>query len=222
MNIVESEARSKQEELRQKDSPYPEKVAPVSCPISELIARRWSSRAFDAARPVEREKVRLLLEAARWAPSSFNEQPWRYLVFDSQDPPARERALACLMDFNAWARQAPVLMLSVTREIFAHNAQPNQHARHDLGMASENLVLEAVNQGLMAHQMAGFDVARARREFGIPPDCTPMAMIAIGYPFRGDPRDLPVALRAMETQPRQRRLLREIAFHGNWNKPYGE
>jgi nitroreductase len=202
------------------DSIYPEKAAPANCMIHDLAARRWSPRAFNENKPVEPRKIMTLLEAARWAPSCFNEQPWHFLVFDSTNTDALRRARACLVAFNAWAAKAPVLMLSVAREHFSNNGKPNRHAQHDLGMAAMNLVLEAVNQGLIAHQMGGFDVECARREFGIPAGYTPIAMIAIGYP--GDIDKLPASLRSAETQGRQRNPIEAFAFSGKWKAPYKE
>ncbi len=128
---------------------YPEKPAPAERPINELIARRWSPRVFED-RAVEREKILQLLEATRWAPSCFNEQPWRYLVFDGSDAEALERARACLSQGNEWALKAPVLMISVARDNFTHNEKPNRTAQHDVGLGSENLVLEAVE-----HRVSG-------------------------------------------------------------------
>ena len=161
-----------------------------------------------------------LLEAARWAPSCFNEQPWRYLVFDGTDPEAMERARSCLVEGNAWALKAPVLMISIARDNFTHNEKPNRTAQHDVGLASENLVLEVVELGLVAHQMAGFDAARARSEFNIPEGFTVLAMIAIGYPYRGSLDDLDEKTRAKELAARSRKPVSEIAFAGTWNAPY--
>jgi nitroreductase len=202
-------------------SAYPQKVAPARHQISELITHRWSPRAFDEALPVERRKTLALLEAARWAPSCFNEQPWRYLVFDSSNMDALERARSCLVEFNSWARKAPLLLLSVARDKFG-NGTPNKHAQHDLGQASANLVLEAVHQGLVAHQIGGFDAARARREFSIPEGYTPMAMIAIGYAYRGALDHFPGMLRSMELQPRDRKPISEFAFSGKWSASLNE
>jgi nitroreductase len=198
---------------------YPEKVAKTEFPINELLARRWSPRVFED-RAVERHKILSLLEAARWAPSCFNEQPWCYLVFDGSDPEALESARSCLVEGNSWARKAPVLMLSVARNNFEHGGAPNRHAQHDVGLASENLVLQAVALGLVAHQMAGFDLERARRQFHIPEGFTPMAMIAIGYPYRGSLDSIPEKLRAKELAPRQRRPIEEFAFSGKWGVPF--
>lgn len=200
---------------------YPEKPAANDNPINDLARRRWSPRVFDD-RPVEPHKIASLLEAARWAPSSFNEQPWRYLVFDGSDPDALQRARACLIEFNLWATKAPVLMLSVAYENFSRNGAPNRHAQHDVGLASGSIILESIHQGLAIHQMAGFDAARARREFGIPDKCTPMAMMAIGYPFSGSLEAVPAMIRSMEMQKRERKAIREIAFSGKWGVGYGD
>lgn len=188
----------------------------INYPINPLIARRSSVRAFDEQRPVERHQLLTLLEAARWAPSSFNEQPWRYLVFDSSAPSLLESARACLSEGNAWARTAPVLLLSVAHNNLSHNGKPNRHAQHDVGLASQNLVLQAVELGLATAQIAGFDAERARNSFAIPETFTPIAMIAIGYPYQGSVADLPESLRKREGQPRRRKLLSEIIFSGMW------
>jgi len=186
--------------------------------IHELLARRRSPRAIDASRHVSRLAVRTLLEAARVAPSCFNEQPWRFLVFDGEDSEALERARSCLSEGNAWARRAPVLILSVAAERWSRDGSPNRWAEHDVGLASENLALQATSLGFAVHFMAGFDEARARELFGIPADFTPMAMIAVGYP--GDPDQLPPKLRDPELAPRERKPIEEIASAGSWNHPF--
>jgi len=203
------------------ESIYPAKLAHTDHPINELMRRRWSPRAFDEARPVEREKVLALLEAARWSPSCFNDQPRHFLVFDGSDADALQRARACLTSGNAWALKAPMLMLSVARETFERNGKPNRWAQHDTGLATENLLLEAVELGLAAHPMAGYDDERARKEFEIPEGFTPIAMIAIGYPYRGGLNGLDEKLRGKELAARERKPIGEIAFDGNWNVAYG-
>lgn len=204
------------------DSPsiYPEKPALVDYPIDELMRRRWSPRVFEDGRAVEREKILILLEAARWAPSCFNDQPRYFLVFDGSDVELLEGARACLSPGNAWALKAPVLMLSVARETFEKNGKPNRWAQHDVGLATENLLLEVVELGLAAHAMAGYDADRARSEFGIPEGFTPIAMIAIGYPYRGDLNNLDEKLRAREVAPRERKPIGATAFAGSWDKAY--
>lgn len=209
-------------ETKPDETKYPEKPASAKYPIDNEIRRRWSPRVFEKGRAVEREKILSLLEAARWAPSCYNEQPWRYLVFDGTDAEAMKKARACLVSGNGWALEAPVLMISVARNNFTHNEQANRTAQHDVGLASENLVLEAVEMGLVAHQMAGFDTDRARREFNIPKSFTVLAMIAIGYPYTGNLDDLDKRVRDGELAPRSRKRIGEIAFAGDWNAAYGE
>lgn len=201
---------------------YPEKPAPTDYPINELMRRRWSPRAFEEGRAVEREKLLTMLEAARWAPSCFNDRPRRILVFDGSDLDTLAKARGCLSEGNAWARKAPVLMLSVARETFEQTGKPNRWAQHDTGLATENLLLEAVELGLAAHPMAGYDAERARSEFGIPEGFTPIAMIAIGYPCRGKLEELDEKLRGKELASRERKAIGEIAFAGKWAEPYAE
>ena len=133
-----------------------------------------------------------------------------------------DKARNCLVEGNSWARQAPLLMLSVARENFGYNGSPNRHAQHDVGAASEDLVLQAVEEGLVAHQMGGYDAEKARQEFAIPAGYTPMAMIAIGYPRRDDLSDLDEKTRARELAKRSRKALSEIAFAGQWGAAYEE
>jgi len=205
-----------QEEARS----YPEKPAPSDRPINELIRLRWSPRALDEGRAVERDKILTILEAARWAPSCFNDQPRFFLVFDGSDTAALEKARACLVPGNAWAAKAPVLVLSVARETFESNGKPNRWAQHDVGLATENLLLEAVEVGLVSHPMAGFDADRAREEFAIPDGFTPMAMIAIGYPYRGSLDVLDEKVRKGERAARERKSVGQIAFAGSWGRAY--
>jgi nitroreductase len=184
------------------------------------MRRRWSPRLFDEGRPVERKKILTLLEAARWSPSCFNDQPRYFLVFDGSNTETMERARACLSAGNEWAIKAPVLMLSVARDTFERNGKPNRWAQHDVGLATENLLLEMVELGLAAHPMAGYDAERSRSEFGIPEGFTPIAMIAIGYPYRGDLNALEEKPRAKELAPRARKAIDEIAFAGMWGIGY--
>lgn len=206
--------------LTDKKSDYPEKPAPADYPINDLMARRWSPRVFDEGRIVEREKIMRLLEAARWAPSCFNEQPWRFLIFDGSDEDAIKRARGCLSQGNEWALKAPLLVLSVARDNFTRNEKSNRTAQHDVGLATENLYLEAVELGLVAHGMAGFDAERARSEFQIPEGFTVLAMTAIGYPYQGSLDALDEASRVRELTPRARRPIGEIAFAGTWDAAY--
>lgn len=194
-----------------------EKPAPHEVPIEPLIARRWSPRAF-GQRDITGAELASMLEAARWAPSCFNEQPWSFVVAQRADAEAFERLAALLVETNrAWASKAPLLMLSVARLTFARNDKPNRHALHDVGLAVQNLVLQATALGLVVHQMAGFDVEGARESLAIPAEHEPVAMIAIGAP--GNPDELPDMLREREHAPRQRKPLPELAFAGTFGTP---
>ncbi|MBX3330905.1 MAG: nitroreductase family protein [Nitrospira sp.] len=195
-----------------------EKPAQTEFPIHDLLVRRWSPRAFDE-RPVESHTLRSLFEAARWAPSSNNEQPWRFITANKRDHEADwNRLFDCLVEGNRrWAFRAPVLILSIASINFEDDGKSNRHAFHDTGLAAENLVLQATASGLAAHQMAGFDVEKARVDLKIPSGYEPVAMIAIGYP--GDPAVLPERLRERELQSRSRRPIREWAFWGQWGTP---
>ena len=143
------------------------KPAESSSPLHELIRERWSPRAF-ADRLIEPEKIQSLLEAARWAPSSSNGQPWTYLLATKDDSEEFDRLASCLVDGNGWAKRCALLILAVAATHFAHNGKPNRHAFHDVGLANENLVLQAGAMGLVVHQMAGFLPDRARELFEIP------------------------------------------------------
>lgn len=194
-----------------------EKPAPIQFPIHELLTRRWSPRAFDE-RPIEPEKMYSLFEAARWAPSSNNEQPWRFLLATKDRESEWNRLFGCLLEGNRiWAYRAPVLILSVASLNFEDSAKPNRHAWHDTGMATENLVLQATALELVAHQMAGFDAEKARADLKIPSGYEPVAMIAIGYP--GDPTILPDRLRQREQALRERKGISTFVFAGEWGKP---
>jgi nitroreductase len=193
-----------------------EKPADTRYPIHDLLRRRWSPRAFDE-RPVETEKLQSLFEAARWAPSSNNEQPWRFVVATKDNQMAYDRLLACLVEGNRkWAFRAPVLILSVASLNFEDDAKPNRHAFHDTGMAVENLVLQATALGLIVHQMAGFDVEKSRTDLKIPSGYEPVAMIAVGYP--GDSAVLPDYLRERELKPRDRQPTGDFVFSEQWGQ----
>ena len=195
-----------------------EKPAPTDHPVHELLRRRWSPRAF-APRPVEAEKLASLFEAARWAPSSFNGQPWHYIVATRDDQAAFERLLNCLRPQNIqWAQHAPVLIIAVAQLSLGEDRGPNRHAFHDVGLANENLVLQAVALGLVSHQMAGFFPDKARETFDIPEGYEAVTAIAVGYP--GNPEDLPPETRARELQPRERRPLREFVFTDGWGREW--
>jgi nitroreductase len=182
--------------------------------VHALVASRWSPHAF-ADRPVTAADLRALFEAARWAPSSYNEQPWSYVVATKDDAPAFERLLSCLVDANqAWARLAPVLALGVVRTRFRRNAKSNAAAEHDLGLAAGNLLCEATARGLAVHQMIGILPDRARELYGIPDEAKALTALAIGY--AGDGAALPEEIRGRDRVPRTRRPLAEFVFGERW------
>ncbi len=196
-----------------------QKPAVTSVAILDTIAERWSGRAYDAAKPVSHAQVIALLEAARWAPSCFGDQPWRFLVWDKNvDANAWQQAFDCVVPNNQiWVQAAPILMLSCADTLFGHNQSPNRWGQYDTGAAAENLCLQAAHLGLMAHQMGGFNADLAREKFAIPAQYTPMAMIAVGY--AGDPNQLPDELKQRELAERKRKALGELFFAGTWDKP---
>jgi nitroreductase len=193
----------------------PDREAPADQPIEALLRRRWSPRSFTGA-PVGEAALASLLEAARWAASSSNQQPW-HLIIARRDVEAEAFAKlhGVLAPGNqAWAGNASVLMLAVARMVNPSNGNPSRHAFYDTGAAMAQMALQAVALGMQLHQMGGFDGARAREAFGIPEGYEPAAAIALG-PV-GAAEALPEALAAREVAPRQRRPVGDWAFFGGW------
>ena len=158
-----------------------EKPAQTDHPIHTLLAERWSPRGFDD-RDVAEDQLASLMEAARWAASCFNEQPWSFLVARRSDAEEFQRMLRCLMEGNqGWAGEAPVLMITVARKSFTRNGKPNRHAWHDLGLAVGNMSIQATGLGLVLHQMAGFDPEQARKSYSIPEEFEAVTAIALGW-----------------------------------------
>ena len=194
-----------------------EKLATSSYPINALIAKRWSPRAFDSKRYVDKSTLGTLFEAVRWAPSAGNLQPWRFMVGVNFDE-THERVFRTLNVGNqSWTKNAPVLLIALARLTQPNDDGPNPHAIHDLGLAMENLFLQAVDLGLYCHFMAGFSPEKVRATFGVPNGYEPMTAGAIGYP--GSPDDLPDNLRQRELRPRERNSLKEFVYTGQWEKP---
>lgn len=186
-------------------------------PILDVIAERWSPYGYDDS-PVSAEDLRSMFEAARWAPSSFNEQPWRYIVATRDDKEEFERLLSCLTEGNqVWAKAAPVLALGVVKLEFTHNGATNRVAIHDLGQASASLTMEATSRGLSVHQMAGILPDRAREIYGVPDGFEVVTALAIGY--AADPDSLPERLKKRDITPRRRKPLEDIVFGGKWDEP---
>lgn len=192
------------------------KSATTAVPIHDIITKRWSCRAFDAARPVNREQIVALIEAARWAPSCFGDEPWRFIIWDkSTDSAAWNKAFDCLVEWNQnWVKNAPLLILVTANSVFHKNGKPNAWGQYDSGAAAENLCLQAVAMGLMAHQMGGFDADKVRKEFGVPEQFSCMAMIAVGY--QGEATVLNEELKELEIACRARTALGEHFFEGAW------
>lgn len=190
--------------------------AETSVPIHDHISHRWSPRAFEN-KPVEPEKLRSLFEAARWAASSYGDQPWYFIVTTKDDAHNHKLALDGLIEFNqSWAKAAPVLGFSVARKKFAHNGEVNAHAWHDVGQAMATLAIQAEAEGLQVHQMAGFVSAKVRQNFGIPEEYEPVAAFTIGYAASAD--TLPEPFKEREKAPRQRKPLESFVFSGPWGK----
>ena len=190
------------------------KQATLDYPIQELLAKRWSPYAF-SNQPVSEADLRALFEAARWAASSYNEQPWRYIVATQKDPQAFERVLSCLVEGNQpWAKSAPVLALGCVSLKFTLNDQPNAAAEHDLGAASACLTLEATARGLFVHQMIGILPDRARELYQIPDGFRALTGLAIGY--LGNLEHLPQKYQERDLAPRHRKPLAEFVFAGRW------
>jgi nitroreductase len=191
------------------------KQAVPAYPIHPLLAQRWSPRAF-AERPVEEAKLRSMLEAARWSASAGNGQPWHFIVAVREDPEAYSKLASVLTPGNAeWAAAAPVLMLSVAKMVTS-SGRPHSHAFHDVGLASQNLTLQATALGLYVHPMAGFSAENARLLYAIPEEYEPVTMLAIGY--LGDPQTLGEQRRQQELAPRTRKPLAEFVFGEMWGE----
>jgi nitroreductase len=191
-----------------------QKPAPTSVPIHDILLHRWSPRAF-SDKPVSPEILHALFEAARWAPSSSNYQPWAYIVGTRENRDDFEKILSTLVEFNAaWAKNAPVLVMSVAQIKVSKDGSTNRHAFHDVGSATAQLTFEANARGLLVHQMAGFDPNKAREVFSIPPDWDAVAVMTVGYP--GDPQTLSDKLRERELAPRTRKPLNEFVMTGTW------
>lgn len=191
------------------------KHAPAVPGVEDLFLRRWSPRAF-ADKDVSNEDLKKIFEAARWAASSYNEQPWRFFLGRRGDD-TYKKIFDALVEFNQnWAKSAPVLILSVASNKFFHNGSPNHYALHDTGAATISLALQATALGLHAHSMAGFNHEKARKSFDVSGDYNIGAVTALGY--FGDPATLHDQVRVNEESPRQRKSLSEFVL-SDWDKP---
>lgn len=187
------------------------KTASTTHPVHELLRRRWSPRAF-SPEPVTPEQVATLFEAATWAASASNLQPWVFVYAHRADTADFERLLGCLAPANqTWAKDAALLVCTLARTTLP-NGKPNEWARHDAGSANTTLWLQATALGLYAHPMAGFDADQTRAAFALPPDVEPVTFTSIGH--LGSPDQLPEPNRSRELAPRTRKPVAEVAFAG--------
>lgn len=195
-------------------------LAVTSVAIDPLLANRRSSRAYDPQRDISDDGLLALLEAARWAPSCYGDQPWNYVVCKrSEDATAWNDALACLAPGNrGWAENAPVLMLAVALHDFRQRPEHNKWADYDSGGASMALCLQATSLGMIAHQMGGFDPDLAHKSFSLPDNCTAMAFIAVGYPLPVN--KIPEQLVERESSSRNRLPLSYNFFKGRWGNGF--
>ncbi len=191
-----------------------QKQANPDHPIHELIAKRWSPYAF-AERQVSTVDLGSLFEAARWAASSYNEQPWSYVVAVKQEEGAFQTMLSCLVEGNqGWASAAPVLAIGCTNLKFTRNGKANAAAVHDLGLASANLTFEATARGLFVHQMIGILPDKVRELYGIPEGVQPVTGLAIGY--AADSNTLPETYQERDLASRGRKPVSQFVFGGKW------
>jgi nitroreductase len=196
------------------------KPAQTAVPISASLAQRWSGRAYNADRAIAVKDLLGLLEAARWSPSCYGDQPWRFLVGDRFSQPHEwERLYGCLVPANqGWAQAAPVLIAVIADSRMSRDESPNRWGSYDTGAAAMALSVEATVRGLMVHQMGGFDAAALRAAFSIPERFQPMAMLTVGYQLSSS--QIPEDMQEREHAPRTRRPLTELAFTGSWGKPW--
>lgn len=189
----------------------------VSYPLHTLIEKRWSPRAF-SEKDISQEDLRSVFEAARWAPSCFNEQPWAFIVARKSNAHDYQKMLNCLVEANqVWAQAAPVLAIGIARTTFARNGKPNRHAFHDLGLAVGQMGIQAMSLGIYMHQMGGIQLETIRQTYQLPADSEPVTGIALGYP--GPPHLLPEGLAERELAPRLRQTQDQFVFASQWENP---
>ena len=195
------------------------KPAKTRYPIHELLAQRWTVRTF-SDRPIEADKIRRLFEAARWAPSSFNEQPWRFIIATRNRPREFDMMVSCLMDKNQrWVKSSgvPFLMIVLSKTTFACNGKRNPAHLHDIGLAMGNLLIQATAMDLFVCQMQGILLDRVMDVYSVPVDFEPAIGCAVGYP--GELRRLPAEFHERELRQRIRADFKDFVFEGTFGKP---
>ena len=185
--------------------------------ILEIIQERWSPYAFSPA-PLEDFKLKAMFEAAGYAPSCNNEQPWMFVYATQQERPIFEVYLGFLAESNrVWAKNAYALVISLARNRFSYNGKPNRYAFHDTGMAVSNLLLQALALDVYVHQMGGFSIEKVKTHFNLTDDIEPVAMMAVGY--LGDGESLSPELLKRDETRRQRKSINEFVFRNSLNYP---
>ena len=200
------------------DDDQTHKKADTSAPVLPLIARRWSPVGFDPTRLIDAATLRSILEAGRWAASSYNLQPWRFIVARRQDEAAFGKMLDLLREGNqTWAGKAAVLMICAAHKHGRGDAI-NRHASHDLGQALAQMSLQALRFDIYTHQMAGFYPDKSREAYGIPEAYEPFTAAAFGYRV-ADASQLSDAHQQRDSSLRQRQPLPELVFGDAWSEP---
>lgn len=195
------------------------KKASTEHPIHEVIENRWSPYKFLPDRLIPREDLLSLLEAARWAPSSYNEQPWRFIIAPKEEKKEFEKLLSCLVKANQdWAKNSSILMLGITHLTFDRNGKENKAAMHDLGAAVSHLSFEATIRGISVHQMIGIKPQKAKEMYAIPEEYEVLIAFALGYPDLNKVATDPLAIR--DKTPRARKTISEIVFYKVWGSSY--
>ena len=182
------------------------KIATTKYPVNSIIKERWSARAF-SDKNISEDLLNQFIEAASWASSSMNEQPWVYYVAHKGTPAFNQMADLLMAGNKSWAKDAAVLLLSLGKKTFS-NGNPNRHYMHDVGAANQNLMLEATANGVLGHLMGGFDVVKTKEDFDLSDELDPVVFIALGYP--GSAEQLPAPFNEREVTPRSRKELSEI------------
>ena len=185
------------------------KQAITEYPVHEIISNRWSTRSYDNKKTVSKAELNSVFEAARWAPSAFNEQPWNFIYSSKENSTGYNQLFSCLNEANQrWAINAPVLLLSYVKKTVSLNGNTNKNALHDLGLAIQNMSLQATSMGMQLHIMGGFDFELAKSVFGISDDYLVATMMALGFP--GNPDELPEDVKKRELSPRIRKPISEF------------
>lgn len=183
------------------------------------MLERWSPYCFDD-QTVPGDLLLQCLEATRWSASSYNEQPWYFLLSEKSKPDGFEKMLGCLLEANqVWAKYAGALLIAVSKENFSHNGTPNRVHAYDLGQAVAQLSLQATALGLQVHQMAGINLSRIRQEYSIPDGYVPQTAVAIGYAAK-EPLPGQEAFAGRDTKPRTRKKISEFVFSEKWGTSF--